>query len=130
MLREVVPWVLWLLSVLRIAVVPLVGIFLILFAYKNRDARCLWLLLPGVIAPVVGWFAVSWQVYGINRLVNGQPVGAFPFTLVEQKIITAGSLSNAFFEVSYIAGSLSLLLASYMIYRTSRASHKRPSSSE
>jgi hypothetical protein len=126
MTRTIIPWVLWLLPILRIAVVPAVGACLVVVALRTREFRCLWLLLPGVLAPVVGWFAIAWEYSGMNRLCNGERVGVFPFTLVEAKLITAGALSNAFFEVSAIAGSLIFLFAVCMIYRRRSASGTGP----
>ena len=56
------------------------------------DAGLLWLGLPLVVLPLVALPLALWLQAGVDRLLLGQHVNAFPFTLVEQGRLTMGSL--------------------------------------
>lgn len=67
----------------------------VLLAWKYRetkDAGFLWLSLPLVLLPLVALPLALWQQEGVDRLVCGQEVSVFPFTLVTQGRITLGGL--------------------------------------
>lgn len=69
-----------------------VAVLLVWKYRRTRDAGFLWLGLPLVLLPLVALPLALWLQAGVDRLVLGEQVNAFPFTLVEQGRLTMGSL--------------------------------------
>ena len=81
---------------------------------RTGDAGFLWLGLPLVVLPFVALPLALWVEAGVDRLVLGQQVSVFPFTLVEQGRITMGgllTLLNVLQHVVWGAFSLVAVLA-------------------
>ena len=76
----------------------------------TRDAGLLWLGLPLVLLPLVALPLALWLQAGVDRLLLGQQVSVFPFTLVEQGRLTMGGLLTLLNLVEHVVwGVLSLL---------------------
>lgn len=66
---------------------------LLVWKYRvTRDSGLLWLGLPLVLLPLVALPIALWLQTGVDRLALGQQFNAFPFTLVEQGLLTMGGL--------------------------------------
>jgi len=81
----------------------------LIWKYRGtRDAGFLWLGLPLVLLPLVALPLALWLQAGIDRLVLGQQVSIFPFTLVEQGRLTMGGLLTLLNLVEHVVwGGLS-----------------------
>jgi len=84
---------------------------LLLWKYRGtRDAGFLWLGLPLVLLPVVALPLALWLQAGVDRLVLGEQVSVFPFTLVEQQLLTLGDLLTLLNLIQHVGwGILSLI---------------------
>jgi len=87
-----------------------VAVLLIWKYRRTRDAGFLCLGLPLVLLPIVALPLALWLKVGVDRLVLGQQVSAFPFTLVEQGRLTMGGLLTLLNLVAHVVwGVLSLV---------------------
>jgi hypothetical protein len=84
---------------------------LLVWKYRGtRDAGFLWLGLPLVLLPLVALPLALWLQAGVDRLLRGQQVSVFPFTLVEQGRITMGGLLTLLNLLQHVVwGALSLV---------------------
>jgi hypothetical protein len=84
---------------------------LLVWKYRGtRDAGFLWLGLPLVLLPIVALPLALWLQTGVDRLLLGQQVNTFPFTLVEQGRLTMGGLLTLLNLVEHMVwGILSLV---------------------
>ena len=84
----------------------------VLLIRKHRgtgDAGLLWLGLPLVVLPLLSLPLAFWLQAGVDRLIQGQHVNRFPFTLVEQGRLTMGSLLTGLNVLQHVVwGMLSL----------------------
>ncbi len=69
-----------------------VAVLLVRKYRRTGDAGLLWLGLPLVLLPLVALPLALWLQTGVDRLILGQRVSIFPFTLVEQGRLTMGGL--------------------------------------
>lgn len=69
-----------------------VAVLLVWKYRRTRDAGFLWLGLPLVLLPFIALPMALWLQAGVDRLEFGEQVSVFPFTLVEQRRLTMGSL--------------------------------------
>ena len=58
----------------------------------SKDAGFLWLIVPIVVFPCLAVLITYGKQMAVDRLVAGQPVGVFPFVLVETGRLTLGRL--------------------------------------
>jgi hypothetical protein len=74
------------------------------------DAGLLWLGLPLVVLPVVALPLALWLQAGVDRLLLGEQVSVFPFTLVERGYLTMGGFLTLLNLVEHVVwGALSLV---------------------
>ena len=87
-----------------------VAVLLVWKYRRTRDAGFLCLGLPLVLLPIAALPLALWLQVGVDRLVLGQQVSAFPFTLVEQGRLTMGGLLTLLNLVEHVVwGVLSLV---------------------
>ena len=84
---------------------------LLVWKYRvTRDPGFLWLGLPLVLLPLVALPLALWLQAGVDRLILGEQVNIFPFTLVEQGRLTTGGLLTVLNLLEHVAwGVLSLV---------------------
>jgi hypothetical protein len=98
------------LAVITTVLYCAVGVLLIWKYRATRDAGFLWLGPPLVLLPFGALPVALWLQAGVDRLVLGQQVNIFPFTLVEQGYLTMGGLLTLLNLVEHMAwGILSLV---------------------
>lgn len=87
-----------------------VAVLLVRKYRATGDAGFLWLGLPLVLLPLVALPIALWLEAGVDRLLAGERVNAFPFTLVEQGRLTTGGLLTLLNLLEHVAwGVLSLV---------------------
>ena len=99
----------------------------VVFALKYRQTRdpgFLWLAVSLVLFPLLGMFLgapiAHWIKLNVDKLASGEPVGTFPFTLVESGRMTVGSLFAVFSSVQHLAWTAFVLVAVLMLCRPRR----------
>lgn len=95
----------------------LIAVALVRKYSRTRDAGLLWLSLPLVLIPVVALPLACWLSAAADRLALGQPVGFYPFTLVEQGRLTLGDLLT---RVNFLEHAVWGLLALAAVLALSR----------
>ena len=85
---------------------------------RTGDRGFLWLGLPLVIGPLLGFPLDHWLRFAIDRLAGGGRVGLFPFTLVEQGTMTLGGLVSVLTLLRHLVWSGLMLVAILMLHKT------------
>ena len=87
-----------------------VAVLLVWKYRKTGDVGFLLLGLPLVLLPLVAIPLALWLQAGVDRLLFGKQVSAFPFNLVGQDRLTLGSLLTLLNLVEHVVwGALSLV---------------------
>jgi len=85
---------------------------ILLWKYRGtRDAGLLWLGLPLVLLPLVALPLAFWLQAGVDRLLLGQQVNVFPFTLVERGRLTMGGFLTLLNLVEHVVWGVLALIA-------------------
>jgi hypothetical protein len=84
---------------------------------RTRDAGFIWLGVAVVIWPAVSSLLDQRRDALFDRLVKHQPIGFYPFSLVERGDITIGGLFTALATGQHLVGVLLLLVAVAYLYR-------------
>ena len=92
---------------------------------RTRDVGFVWLGLAVVIWPLVSRLLEHGELVLIDRLVKGQSVGYFPFSLVERGQITIGGLVTSLNLLQQLVGIGLLLVAVLYLYKTKGNSNLR-----
>ena len=84
---------------------------LLVWKYRRTgDAGFLWLGLPLVVLPLIALPLALWLQTGVDRLMLGEQVSIFPFTLVEEGRMTMGGLLTRLNLLEHVVwGVLSLV---------------------
>ncbi len=85
---------------------------------RTRDVGLVWLGVAVVIWPLVSRLLEHGESMLIDRLVKGQSVGYFPFSLVERGQITIGGLFTSLNLLQQLVGIGLLLVAALYLYKT------------
>ena len=85
---------------------------------RTRDVDLVWLGVAVVIWPLVSRLLEHGESVLIDRLVKGQSVGYFPFSLVERGQITIGGLFTSLNLLQQLVGIGLLLVAALYLYKT------------
>jgi|GraSoiStandDraft_29_1057270.scaffolds.fasta_scaffold2856596_1 hypothetical protein len=85
---------------------------------RTRDVGLVWLGVAVVIWPLVSRLLEHGESVLIDRLVKGQSVGYFPFSLVERGQITIGGLFTSLNLLQQLVGIGLLLVAALYLYKT------------
>ena len=115
---------------IQICGITTIGLYLtvaVLLIRKHRetgDAGLLWLGLPLVVLPLLSLPLAFWLQAGVDRLIQGQHVNRFPFTLVEQGRLTLGSLLTGLNVLQHVVWGV-LSLAAVLALRGDRSVGKR-----
>ena len=103
----------------------------IAFLYKYRQTRdpgLLWLGVPLVVLPAVGMiFGIPishWMGSMVDKLSSGQPIGSFPFSLVESGRITLGTLIETINATKHLFWTALVFVGVLMLH------HSRPPESQ
>ena len=78
---------------------------------RTREVGFLLLGLPLVLLPVVALPLALWVETGVDRLLLGQQLNIFPFTLVEQGRLTMGGLLTLLNLVEHVGWGILALVA-------------------
>jgi len=92
---------------------------------RTRDVGLVWLGVAVVIWPLVSRLLEHGESVLIDRLVKGQSVGYFPFSLVERGQITIGGLFTSLNLLQQLVGIGLLLVAALYLYKTKDNSIRR-----
>jgi hypothetical protein len=93
---------------------------------RTRDIGFLWLGLALVVWPLAEGLLVSWQRPAFERLVSGESVGYFPFSLVKAGKMTPGELVVTLRYCYRLIGLTLGLLAVAFLHRRKQSAHARP----
>jgi len=99
-----------------------VAVLLVWKYRRTRDAGFLWLGLPLVLLPIMALPLALWLQVGVDRLVLGQQVSAFPFTLVEQGCLTMGGFLTLLNLVEHMVWGVLALVAVLALNGSRKAS--------
>ena len=102
-----------------IALYLAVAVLLIRKHRRTGDAGLLWLGLPLVLLPLLSLPLALWLQAGVDRLIQGEHVNRFPFTLVEQGRLTLGSLLTGLNVLQHVVWGV-LSLAAVLALRRDR----------
>lgn len=114
-------YVLAVLEVLALLLLVAIAIVLIGKYRRTRDIGFLWLGVAVVVWPLVSRMLDFGVRAVIGRLVNRQPVGFFPFSLVEHGHLTLGELVLYLGSLNQLVGVCLLLVAVLYLSRTRNA---------
>jgi hypothetical protein len=89
----------------------------------TRDAGFIWLGVAVVIWPLVSKLLDSGERVLFDRLVRHQPIGFYPFSLVEHGDITIGGLVAAMATGQQLVGVILLFVAVLYLYRANDRRH-------
>ena len=103
--------VIGLLGAVTFALYAAVAVLLACKYRRSGDVGFLWLGLPLVLLPLVALPLALWLQAGVDRLVLGQQVSTFPFTLVEQGRLTMGSLLTLLNLMEHVVWGVLALIA-------------------
>lgn len=87
---------------------------------RMRDPGLIWLAIAVVFWPLMAGMLQAGEKVFIDRLIHHQPVGIFPFSLVEKGQITVGSLM-IFFAYAQQLIRVALLLVAVLYLSRMRA---------
>jgi hypothetical protein len=88
---------------------------------RTRDGAFLWLGAAVVVWPLVSRMLSFGVSAAVDRLASKQPVGFFPFSLVESGQLTLGELVSYLGSLGQLVGVCLLFVAVLYLSRTSRA---------
>jgi hypothetical protein len=111
----------YVLAVLALLLHVAIAIVLIAKYRRTRDIGFLWLGIAVVVWPLVSRVLDFGVRTAVDRLVSKQPVGFFPFSLVEHGRLTLGELVLYFSSLSQLIGVCFLLVAVLYLSRTRNA---------
>jgi len=78
---------------------------------RMRDPGLIWLAIAVVLWPLMSEMLQAGEKVFIDRLIHQQPVGLFPFSLIESGQITIGSLMLFFAYTQQLVRVVLLLVA-------------------
>jgi len=107
---------LWLWALMVIVYGGIAAVLLVQYR-RTRDAGFLWLAVPLAVWPLLAIPFTCWHRVLINRLMSGEPVSMYPYSLVAQGEMTLGSLTHALTRWAWLAQSALILLALTRFYR-------------
>ncbi len=85
---------------------------------RTRDVGFVWLGVAVVIWPLVSRMLEHGELVLIDRLVKGQQVGYYPFSLVERGQMSIGGLMTSLNLLQQLVGVGLLLVAVLFLYKT------------
>jgi hypothetical protein len=92
--------------------------WILLAKYRSvRDSGLLWLAGALVLWPLISNLARYGERILMDRLVAGESVGIYPFSLVAQGTLTLGSLSAILSYSHHLVGAVLILIAVAHLYR-------------
>jgi hypothetical protein len=108
----------YILAALAVALHIAIAVVLVRKYIRTRDAGFIWLGIAVVIWPVLSRLLDGGERVFIDRVIQHQPVGLYPFSLVERGDMTMGQLVLAFSVGEQLIGIVLLLVAVLYLYRT------------
>lgn len=94
---------------------------------RTRDVGFVWLGVAVIIWPIVSRVLLSYsESILMRRLSNGQPVGFYPFSLVEGGHMTIGSLVLSLNLLQQLIGNGLLLVAVFYLYKSKDKNRLHP----
>ncbi len=82
---------------------------------RTRDLGLIWLAVAVVVWPFLSRMLQTGETVFIDRLTRHQPVGLFPFSLVDSGQLTIGSLMLLLTYTQQLIGVLLLLVAVFYL---------------
>jgi hypothetical protein len=84
---------------------------------RTRDIGFIWLGVAAVIWPALNLLLNRGEHILVDRLAKHQPIGFYPFSLVERGNITIGELIETLLSAQRLVGVILLLVAVAFLYR-------------
>lgn len=91
---------------------------LVLKYLRTRDKGFLWLAAAFIVWPLINSLLGHGNAIMLNRLADGEPVGWFPFTLVEAGRLTTGDLVAMFAYIREAIRSALILIGIASLHKT------------
>jgi hypothetical protein len=112
------------LSALALVLHLAIAVVLVRKYLRTSDIGFVWLGVAVVIWPLVSRLLEHGELVLIDRLVKGQPVGYFPFSLVERGQMSIGGLMTSLNSLQQVFGVGLLLVAVVYLYKTKSNSNQ------
>jgi len=108
---------LYILAAVALALHLAIAVVLVRKYMRTHDAGFIWLGIAVVIWPAISSVLSQGERVLVDHLVKHEPIGFFPFTLVENGHISIGSLVATLAATQRLVGVLLLLIAVIYLYR-------------
>lgn len=107
------------ISLTAVALILEVAIAVILIRkyIRTHDTGLIWLAAATVIWPALTVLLNDGERLVVDRLVKHQPIGFYPFSLVERGDVSIGGLITIFAAAQRLVGVVLLFIAATYLYR-------------